>query len=177
MIATAPLPPERTALIMLGAERYLARRSPAAPLPHLTAAAELLRDARRAGAHVVHVRRVPDGDPPPEVRLRPVGGDPRRGSALAGERVINVRGPSPFADTPLDDDLAARGIDSVIVAGVMTPTSCTATANEALGRRYRTVVAGDLILEDARENKRRLGAEVLSSVSIRGLLGAAKVAA
>ena len=52
----------------------------------------------------------------------------------------------------------------------MTPTSCTATANEAIARRYRTVVAADLVHESARETKRRLGAEVLSSTSIRGLL-------
>jgi nicotinamidase-related amidase len=61
-------------------------------------------------------------------------------------------------------------VDTVIVAGVMTPTSCNATANEAIARRLRTVVAAELVHESARENKRRLGAEVLSSTSIRGLL-------
>jgi nicotinamidase-related amidase len=177
VIATALLPPERTALIMIGAERYLARRQPAAPLPHLAAAAALLRDARRAGAHVLHVRRVQDGEDPPEVRLRPAGADPRRGAALAGEKVVDVRGPSPFAEARLDRDLAARGVDAVVIAGVMTPSSCTAVTNEAVARRYRTVVASDLIGESAREAKRRLGAEVLCSASIRGLLGVAAKAA
>jgi nicotinamidase-related amidase len=177
VIATAPLPPERTALIMIGAERYLGRRHPVAPLPHLAAAAALLRDVRRAGAHVLHVRRVQEGEAPPEVRLRPAGADPRRGAALAGEKVIDVRGPSPFSESHLDRDLAARGVDVVIIAGVMTPTSCTATTNEAIARRYRTIVASDLIHESVREAKRRLGAEVLCSASIRGLLEVAAKAA
>jgi nicotinamidase-related amidase len=170
VIAAAPLTPERTALLMIGAERYLSRRAPAGPLPALHAAAALLRHARRAGAHVWHVRRVLEGEAAPEIRLRPAGADPRRGAALAGESVLDARGPSPFADTGLDADLAARGVEAVIVAGVMTPTSCTATAHEAIARRYRTVVAADLVHESARETKRRLGAEVLSSSSIRGLL-------
>jgi nicotinamidase-related amidase len=170
VIAAAPLTPERTALLMIGAEKYLSRRPPAGPLPALNAAAALLRHARRAGVHVLHVRRILDGQPAPEVRLRPPGADPRRGAAVAGEAVLDVRGPSPFADTPLDEDLSARGVEAVIVAGVMTPTSCTATANEAIARRYRTVVASDLVHESARESKRRLGAEVLSTNSIRGLL-------
>ena len=170
MIAAAPLTPERTALLMIGAERYLSRRPAAGPLPALDSAAALLRHARRAGAHVWHVRRVLDGEAAPVIRLRRAGADPRRGAALAGEAVIDARGPSPFADTGLEADLAAWGVEAVIIAGVMTPTSCTATANEAIARRYRTVVAADLVHESARETKRRLGAEVLSSTSIRGLL-------
>lgn len=170
MIAAAPLTPERTALLMIGAEMYLGRRQPAGALPALHSAAALLRHARRAGAHVWHVRRVLDGEEAPVIRLRPAGADPRRGAALAGEAVLDARGPSPFADTGLEADLAARGVQAVIVAGVMTPTSCTATAHEAIARRYRTVVAADLVHESAREAKRRLGAEVLSSSSIRGLL-------
>ena len=177
LIATALLPPERTALIMIGAERYLARRQPVAPMPHLAAAAALLKDARRAGIHVLHVRRVQEGETPPEVRLRPAGADPRRSAALAGERVVNVRGPSPFAETRLDEELAIRGIDAVVIAGVMTPASCTATTNEALARRYRTVVVADLLHEDVRESKRRLGAEVLCISTIRGLLGVTAKAA
>lgn len=170
MIAAAPLTPERTALLMIGAERYLGRRPPAGALPALHSATALLRHARRAGAFVWHVRRVLDGEEAPVIRLRLAGADPRRGAALAGEAVLDARGPSPFADTGLEADLAARGVQAVIVAGVMTPTSCTATAHEAIARRYRTVVAADLVHESARETKRRLGAEVLSSSSIRGLL-------
>lgn len=173
VIAAAPLTPEKTALLMIGAERYLGRRPPAAPLPALTAAASLLRHARRAGAHVLHVRRVMDGEAAPAVRVRPHDAGPGRRAALAGEPVIDARGPSPFAETRLERDLAARGVQTVIVAGVMTPTSCSTAANEAIARRYRTVVAGDLVGESARAIKRRLGAEVLSSDSIRGLLSAA----
>jgi nicotinamidase-related amidase len=170
VIVAAPLTPEKTALLMIGAERYLARRSPAGAPPALAAAGALLRHARRVGAHVLHVRRVPGDGPAPEVRLRPAGADPGHEAALAGEAVIDARGPSPFADTPLDRDLAARGVEAVIVAGVMTPTSCSSAANDALARRYRTVVASDQVPESARTIERRIGAEVLSSASIQGLL-------
>ena len=177
MIATALLPPERTALIMIGAERYLARRQPVAPMPHLAAAAALLKDARRAGVHVLHVRRVQEGETPPRSACAPRAPIRAASAALAGERVLDVRGPSPFAETRLDEELALRGIDAVVIAGVMTPASCTATTNEALARRYRTVVVADLLHEDVRESKRRLGAEVLCISTIRGLLGVTAKAA
>lgn len=169
MIATAPLFPQHTALLMIGAERYIARR-PVGPLPTLEEAAALLRDARRGGAHVVHVRRVPEGAPRREARRCRPASDRRGTSLAAGEALIETCAASPFADTPLHEELIARGVEAVIVAGVLTPTSCAATANEALARRYRTIVAAGLVPEHVRESKRRLGAEVLSSASIRGLL-------
>jgi nicotinamidase-related amidase len=174
VIAAAPLSPKHTALLLIGAEKYISRRAPVGPRPALEEAATLLRHARRAGAHVLHVRRLQDGEPARELRRHAVNGDRPRAAVLGtGEAVIDTRGASPFADTQLHEDLAARGVEAVIVAGVMTPTSCTATANEALARRYRTVIASELVHEQARDSNRRLGAEVLSSASIRGLLDAA----
>ena len=174
MIAAAPLPPRHTALLMIGAEAYISRRADGAPRPGLQDATGLLHDARRAGAHVLHVRRVREGEPHREPRRRANDGDRRREAALAtDETVIEAHGTSPFADTRLQQELAARGVEAVIVAGVMTPTSCSATANEALARNYRTVIPSELMNEQTRDAERRLGAEVLSVASINILLTAA----
>ena len=67
----------------------------------------------------------------------------------------------------------------------MTATCCTATAHEAIGRRYRTVFSSDAtaaqpygpenheqVHERALRMQRQLGAEVLSSASIARLMGA-----
>lgn len=173
MIAAAPLSPQHTALLLLGAEKYMVRRAPAGPRPALEEAATLLRHARRAGAHVLHVRRLQEGEPHRQPRRHAVNGNRPRPAGLGnGEAVIDTRGVSPFVDTRLQEELAARGIEAVIVAGVMTPSSCSATANEALARNYRTVIASELMNDRSRETERRLGAEVLSSKSIRGLLEA-----
>jgi hypothetical protein len=45
VIAAAPLTPDRTALLMIGAERHLGRRPPAGALPALQPAAALLEAA------------------------------------------------------------------------------------------------------------------------------------
>jgi nicotinamidase-related amidase len=175
VIAAAPLSPQHTALLLLGAEKYIARRAPVGPRPALEEAATLLRHARRAGAHVLHVRRLQEGEPHREPARNAVNGNRPRPAGLAnGEPVIDTRGVSPFADTRLQEELSARGVETVIVAGVMTRSSCSATANEALARNYRTVIASELMNEQTRDTERRLGAEVLSSKSIRGLLDAAE---
>ena len=102
-----------------------------------------------------------------------------------GEPVVDKHTPSAFAGTRLDQELASRGVSTVIIAGFMTPTCCTATAHEALGRRLRTVFSSDAtaaralgaephdeVHERALQMQRQLGAEVLSSASIAGLLDA-----
>jgi nicotinamidase-related amidase len=174
VIAAAPLPPRHTALLMIGAEAYIDRRASGAPPPELEDAAGLLHHARGAGAHVLHVRRVQGGDPQREPRRHTGGKHRRRRAVLASdETVIDAHGASPFADTGLQRELAARGVEAVIVAGVMTPSSCSATANEALARNYRTVIPSELMNERTREAETRRGAEVLSLESIHILMTAA----
>lgn len=183
------LDPARTALLMIDAQQeYFApggpNELPAGPAA-LARAAGLLEAARSAGAHVVHVRHIVDhpmaeefraGSPEVEIRpeVAPAGGEP----------VVDKRTVSAFAGTPLDGLLRERGVESVIVAGFMTQTCCTATAHEALTRRYRTLFASDAtaaqdygpqahdqVHERALEQQRRLGAEVLTTEEIGGLLG------
>ena len=130
LIAAAPLSPQHTALLLLGAEKYIARRAPVGPRPALEEAATLLRHARSAGAHVLHVRRLREGEPHREPGGHAVSGNRPRPAGLAnGEAVIDFHGASPFADARLHEELSARGVEAVIVAGEMTPSSCSATAN------------------------------------------------
>lgn len=125
---------------------------------------------------MLHVRRVRAGEPHHDPRRYALEGDRRRGAILAtGETVIDARGASPFAGTGLQRELADRGVETLIVAGGMTPASCSATANEALARSYRTVIPAELVNEQTRDSERRLGAEILSLASIHILMAAAAV--
>lgn len=195
MISSAPLDPARTALVMIDLqEEYL---SPGGPneLPAgghaLAVAAELLAEARVAGAHVMHVRHVSDHPLSEEFRV----GSPQieihpEVAPEAGEPVIDKRAVSAFVGTSLEQELRDRGVESVIVAGFMTQTCCTATAHEAISRRYRTVFASDAtaaqdygpqphheVHERALALQRQLGAEVLCSESIRTLFSPGRVSA
>lgn len=174
MIAAAKLSPHSTALLFLGAEGYLSRRTPVGAQPALLETVTLLRHARRAGAHVIHVRRVRDGESHQELQRYTVDGDHRRRAVVAtGEAVIDTRAPSPFADAPVDAMLAALGVDAVVVAGLLSAISCAATVNGALAHGYRTIVASAGFADDSREVERRMGAEVLCSTSIGLLLDGA----
>ena len=191
MITAAPLSPETTALLMIDAQEEYFAPGGAMELPTgpaaLACAAGLLEGARTAGAHVIHVRHVTD---------HPLAEEFRRGSSgvqirpevvpRPGEPVVDKQTPSAFAGTRLHEELVARNVSTVIIAGFMTPTCCTATAHEALGRRLRTVFSSDAtaaqgygpenhdqVHERALQMQRQLGSEVLSSASIASLLGAA----
>lgn len=188
MISTAPLEPARTALLMIDVqEEYFtpggSMELPAGA-PALARAATLLLQARRTGALVVHVRHVTDHPMAEEFRAGTPGVEIRPEVApLPGELVIDKTTPSAFVGTPLARELESRDIATVVIAGFMTATCCTATAHEAIGRRYRTVFSSDataaqgygpeshdLVHERALSIQRQLGAEVLSSASIAGLL-------
>ena len=188
MIATAPLTPDRTALLLIDAQQE--HFIPGGPheVPHAAAAlghaVALLQRARRVGAHVVHVRHV--GEDPLFEDFRRDGPGfafrPEVAPAL-GEPVIDKRSHSAFDGTPLERELAVRGVEAVVVVGFTSGTGCTATAKEALVRRFRTLVAADAtaagphgafgpfeVHDRALTAQRRLGAEVLSSATIEDLL-------
>jgi len=182
------LDPARTALLMIDAqEEYFAPGGPnelPAGAPALAKAAELLEAARAAGAHVVHVRHVVDHPMAeefragsPEVEIRP------EVAPVEGEPVVDKRAVSAFVATPLEQLLREAGVQTVIVAGFMTQTCCTATAHEAVSRRYRTLFASDAtaaqdygpqphdqVHERALEQQRAIGSEVMTAEAIRALL-------
>ena len=189
MIATAPLTPHRTALLLIDAqqEHFIPGGPHEVPGGELALrnAARLLRRARRLGMHVVHVRHV-GGDPVFD-DFRPGGPGfdfrPEVSPAL-GEPVIEKHARGAFDGTLLAECLDELGVDAVIVAGFTSCGGCTTTAREAVGHRLRTLVASDATAAEAHGGvaptdahdralsaQRRLGAEVLSAETIKSLLG------
>lgn len=129
----------------------------------------VLAAAREAGMTVVHTREghLPDlSDCPPSKLMRsraqgagigdegPMGRILVRGerghaivpelTPLPGELVIDKPGKGAFYETPLQEELAARGITSLVVCGVTTHVCVHTTIREANDRGYEC-----LLLEDA----------------------------
>ncbi len=141
----APLAAARTAVVLIDYQHEY-RAGPLA-LPGETAAspaARRLRDwADRADVAVIHVlHRAPAGAPlfgegsPGEAPLAGL-------APAAGETVIYKRLPSAFAGTGLADVLAAKGIDTLLIAGYMTHNCVDSTAREAFHRGFRVAVVAD----------------------------------
>jgi nicotinamidase-related amidase len=133
--------------------------------------ARLIDGARIAGLPVIHTREchLPDlSDCPPAKRLRgkpsarigdpgPMGriliaGEPGAEivpalAALPGETVIDKPGKGAFHATPLTEVLTARGITTLLFAGVTTEVCVQTTMREANDRGFDC-----LLVEDATES-------------------------
>jgi nicotinamidase-related amidase len=133
--------------------------------------ARLIDGARAAGIAVIHTREchLPDlSDCPPAKRLRgkpsarigdpgPMGriliaGEPGAEivpalAALPGETVIDKPGKGAFHATPLMEVLTARGITTLLFAGVTTEVCVQTTMREANDRGFDC-----LLVEDATES-------------------------
>jgi biuret amidohydrolase len=133
--------------------------------------ARLIDGARTAGLAVIHTREchLPDlSDCPPAKRLRgkpsarigdpgPMGriliaGEPGAEivpalAALPGETVIDKPGKGAFHATPLMEILTARGITTLLFAGVTTEVCVQTTMREANDRGFDC-----LLVEDATES-------------------------
>jgi nicotinamidase-related amidase len=133
--------------------------------------ARLIDGARTAGLPVIHTREchLPDlSDCPPAKRLRgkpsarigdpgPMGriliaGEPGAEivpalAALPGETVIDKPGKGAFHATPLTEVLTARGITTLLFAGVTTEVCVQTTMREANDRGFDC-----LLVEDATES-------------------------
>jgi nicotinamidase-related amidase len=104
----------------------------------------LLKDFRRLALPVFHVQHVATkagatfflpGTPGVEIhpRLAPV----------AGEGLVVKHFPSSFRDTGLDALLRSKGVDTLVVAGMMTHMCVDTTVRAAFDLGYSLVVAGD----------------------------------
>jgi nicotinamidase-related amidase len=124
---------------------------------------ELLPRVRAAGALVVHVHtafRVNRADLPPGNALFAsffeAGDTFHEGSpgiALdlpvhSEDVVVRKRRTSAFVGTDLDLVLRARGVDTVVLAGVATSAMIAATAYDAADRGYRVAVLADGCADD-----------------------------
>jgi nicotinamidase-related amidase len=107
-------------------------------------AARLIEAFDAAGAKVVHVQHLAGSPAAPLFAPGSAGAEivaavrPR-----AGHEVVNKGLPSSFVNTELDAKLRDAGIDTVVVAGLMTHMCVDATARDAMSRGYKVIVAAD----------------------------------
>lgn len=137
-------PPPVQALIVVDVQKDGVAGTGAVPAAEvlLDRTAGLLARARRAGAVVVHLQN--DGDPgsgdepftPGWALHLPVEEGP-------AESVIRKTWDDGFRDTALGTVLAAAGVESLAVCGVMSEMCVQATARTALERGYRVVLPHD----------------------------------
>jgi len=117
------------------------------PLHEPEAAAAAARDVlerfRKAGEPVFHVQHVSDAD---AAFMRPGTPGVEINDAVApasGEPVIRKDAPNAFLRTPLERDLRARGVDAVVVCGMMTSMCVDATVRAAADLGFDVTVVHD----------------------------------
>lgn len=133
---------DRCALLVIDMQREYFTEGGFLHIPDGPAVADnllrLMAAARECSVEVIHVRHISN---------EPQAGTFRAGSAavefidgfvpLPGEPVVTKTRPGSFYCTELGDILARRGIDNVIIGGLMSFMCCDTTAREAHARGYR----------------------------------------
>ncbi|MFD8388227.1 cysteine hydrolase family protein [Streptomyces sp. NPDC059680] len=110
--------------------------------PALDRAAELLEQARAAGAKVIHVQH--DGGPGSPYDLdAEVGRIHKKVAPVAGEPVVTKQAPNAFHGTDLGELVDAAGNTDVVLAGFMTHMCIAFTAQGAFLRGNRPTVVAD----------------------------------
>ena len=118
------------------------------PLHEPEAAAEAARAVlerfRSAGDPVVHVQHVWDAPDASFMRPGTQGVEINQAVAPApGEPVIRKDAPNAFLRTPLERELRERGIEAVVLCGMMTSMCVDATARAAADLGFEVTVVHD----------------------------------
>ena len=115
-----------------------------APEAAATAARRVLDAFRASGDPVVHVRHVWDEDDATFMRPETEGIEIHPEVAPAdGELVITKEFPNSFRETALEGELRARGVESLVVCGMMTSMCVDATVRAAVDLGFDTTVVHD----------------------------------
>lgn len=105
---------------------------------------ELLAWARESGIEVVHVHNVAAKADSPVFAPGSAGARFADGFSPTGAELTIVKASGGgFTKTNLDAELRGRGIDTIVVAGIMTHLAVEQTARDAALLGYRVVVASD----------------------------------
>ena len=115
-----------------------------APEAAAAAARRLLQCFRASGEPVVHVRHVWDEEDATFMRPGTDGVEIHPEVApLDGELVITKTYPNGFRETDLEGELRARGVEELVVCGMMTSMCVDATVRAAVDLGFETMVVHD----------------------------------
>lgn len=107
-------------------------------------AGELLEDFRRRGEPLFHIQHVFQGDDAPFFAPGSQGAEIHPDvKPLEGEQVIVKHFPNAFKDTPLLDELRARGVREVVMCGMMTSMCVDASARAAADYGFDVTLVAD----------------------------------
>lgn len=137
--------PEKTALVLVDyqEEFFIGKLPVERGVEAVAHATELLEWARKNGVFVVHVRNVVTGKGPifqassPTVEIVP------KLSPLPDEDLVTKASAGGFTKTDLAARLRSRGIDTLVVAGIMTHLAVDTTVRDGAILGFRVAVAGD----------------------------------
>ena len=192
---TTKLDPARTALLVMDYQPgILGRIEDGDAL--VARAQEAIAAARAAGATVGYVRvaftdadfdAMPDGAPMARVKAMPrdhMHADSpgtqvdERLAPAAGDIVVRKTRVGPFLTTDLDEQLRARGIDTLLLAGISTSGVVLSTVRDAHDRDYRLYVLADATADPLPDVHAALiekilprQAEVIEVADLEALLG------
>src|SRR5690348_5446865 len=114
------------------------------PEDAVAAARKVLAAARERGEAVVHVQHVWDADDASFMRPGTPGIEIHESVAPRdGEPVVQKEHLNAFLDTTLEDELRARGVDHVVVCGMMTSMCVDATVRAAVDLGFTATVVHD----------------------------------
>jgi nicotinamidase-related amidase len=195
MSETAKLDPARTALLVMDYQPGIIGRLDDGDAL-VARAREAIAAARAAGATVGYVRvaftdadfdAMPDGAPMARVKAMPRehmhADSPAtqvddRVAPADGDIVVRKTRVGPFLTTDLDEQLRARGVDTLVLAGISTSGVVLSTVRDAHDRDYRLYVLADATADPLPDVHEALiekilprQAEVIRVADLEGLLG------
>jgi nicotinamidase-related amidase len=144
--APAVLSPAHTALVLVDLQREFLDGQLALPDAGaaVARARQLLAWARRAGVHVVFVQQIAAS------ATAPLFASGSRGAELApglepepGDSRITKSAAGAFSNTALHRLLTERGVEVLVVAGLMTHLAVDTTARDGTVLGYRVMIASD----------------------------------
>lgn len=114
-----------------------------APEAAATAAAELLAGFRGSGELVVHLQHLGDAEDGFLVRGTDGAEFHPAVAPTPGELVVTKEHPNGFLETPLEEELRGRGVDTLVVAGMMSSMCVDATVRTASDLGFAVTLVHD----------------------------------
>ncbi len=160
------LVPNRSAVLVHDMQRHFVQVFEAGPGTQIELAvvrtARIIACARRAGVPVIYTAQPPSQHPADRALLTDFWGpglpDPRAAEIIAalaphpGDTVLTKWRYSAFHRSDLQERLAARGLDQLVLTGVYAHIGCLATALAAFMHGVKTFFVADAMADFSRED-------------------------